>query len=351
MSVMGTHRRWWAPGRSARAGWRAWRRGDVDEAERLAALAGPLDRAGLLYLTNVVRGRMRVDLPVRADLDRVTALPFADHPLAPYLSAVEATLDGHRLLAHIDTGGPFVVMGTARAEALGIPLVPMGRQRHGVTRTEAASGVASELRLGDATLTDVPVTAMPTLRDEQDVVIIGTGVLRRFLATVDHPGRRLLLSPRLDPAATADHLALLGHLPEVARIPFYLWGDHYMFARGGFGSRRNLNFFIDSGFVYLADDDTSPSGQAALYTTAQRYRSWGVPTRVAAGPHFRADRPLWLGPLRQDDQLVATAPTRRVPWAAFGGVRVDGLLSNGFLANYAWTLDFDRHEYTFRQPT
>ncbi|MEU8380559.1 retropepsin-like aspartic protease [Streptosporangium sp. NPDC048865] len=399
-------RRWPARGAPARAAWRAWARGDVDEAGRLAAHADRRQHAHLGFLTCYVRGEyeralthyetLRREYPTRTELDEpvahallhldrpaeahahvrrcrrrrsmppdlvsrverplsteighVTVLPFADHALAAYLPAVDATLDGHPVHAHLDTGGTFLVMGTGRADALGIRLTPNGREHHGTTRTDLYTGTARELALGDVVLTNVPVEALPTLRDEQDLVIIGTNVLQRFLTTVDHPRRRLLLSRRRDPRQTADHLALLDDRPELARIPFYLWADHYMFARGGFGTRRDLNFFIDSGLVHIGQEDGSPPRQACLYTTARHYRSWGVPRVRASRPHFGVDEPIHLGPLRQDDQFVATTPTRRVPWASFGGVRIDGLLSHSFLDKYAWTLDFDRHEYTFRPP-
>lgn len=395
------------PSGSARAAWRAWTRGDVSEVERLAAQVSPRQRAHLLFLTDYVCGRyeqalahhatlrpgplgfrrldglvaqallhldrpaeaaaylrrrrprrptppdlqLRVDHPLTSSLGRTTTLPFADHALAPYLPAVAATIDGHQVNAVIDTGGPFIVMGTPRADALGIRLVATGRQHHGTTRTDSYTGLAHELTLGDATLTNVPVEAMPTLKGGQDVVVIGTNVLQRFLTTVDYPGERLLLSPRRDPDGSATHQALLGTWPEAARIPFHLWSDHYMFARGGFGDRQDLNYFIDSGLAYVVrGDDGSPPRQACLYATARRYRSWGVPRARAAGPHFDTDAPISLGPLRQQRQFVATAPGRRAPWASFGGVRIDGLLSHAFLSRYAWTIDFDRHEYAFRQP-
>ncbi|MEO3809410.1 retropepsin-like aspartic protease [Sphaerisporangium sp. B11E5] len=379
--------------------WRAWRRGDADAAGRLAAEAGlgelevlalcvqgeyeralgrygtlerpgrrldevvahallHLDRAGEAY-EHVVRRcgarrvpadlRGRVERPMAVTLERTTAVPFADHPLAAYLPAVPARLDGHELVAHIDTGGTFLVMGTERARALGIRLTPAGKDYHGTTRTEVYTGTAARLTVGDATLTDVPVEAMPTLRGGQDLVIIGTNVLQRFLSTVDHPGGRLLLSPRRSPGHAAAHLALLGGREPVARVPFLLWADHYMIARGGFGARRDLNFFIDSGLVYVIDaEDGTPPRQACLYTTAAHYRSWGVPRATTARPHFLPGVPVHLGPLTMDDPFVATTPGRRPPWSSFGGIRVHGLLSHAFLSRYTWTLDFDRHEYAFR---
>lgn len=350
---------------------RAWARGDIDEAERLATddrlrflvhyVRGRYERAlecyaaangpsslnepvvhALLHLDRPAeavellrrRGKQpppdllaRVDSPLSSVLPAPTVLPFADHALAPYLPAVEATLEGHRVLAHLDTGGTFLVMGTERAESLGIPLTPNSLAYHGTTRTDFHTGTVRELTLGGATLTNVPVAAAPTLTGAQDVVIIGTNVLQQFLATIDAPGGRLVLTARGSEP------------PAGTRMPFFMWGDHFMFARGGFGDHTDLNFFIDSGLVYVIDDR-----QACLYTTARHYRRWGVPRPA---PHFTTPGPIRLGGLSQTDHLVATTPTRRVPWRDFGGVRIDGLLSWGFLKAYAWTLDFDRHEYTF----
>ncbi|MBB4911588.1 retropepsin-like aspartic protease [Actinophytocola algeriensis] len=352
---------------------RAWARGDVEEAGRLATddrqrflvhyVRGRYEQALACYaaagrprsLDEPVahallhrdrpaeaaehlrrRGRRlppdlvsRLDTPLAAHLTGPTVLPFADHALAQYLPAVSATIDNHPVLAHLDTGGTFLVMGVERARALGITLTPNGRAHHGTTRTTFYTGTAGELTLGGATLTNVPVEAAPTLRGTQDVIIIGTNILQRFLATIDAPAERLALAPRGTPP------------PPGHRVAFHLWADHFMFARGGFGPHQDLNFFIDSGLVYVIDDR-----QACLYTTAQHYRRWGMPHPP---PHFTAPAPIHLGPLSQSDQFVATTPTRRVPWRDFGGVRIDGLLSWAFLKNYTWTLDFDRHEYTFSQ--
>ncbi|TMR93326.1 retropepsin-like aspartic protease [Nonomuraea basaltis] len=368
---------------------RAWTSGDVEEAARLAAAAGD---ERLLVLADLVRGRFEqalaryeslagglrlraLDEPVAhawLHLERVdracehlrrrrrrvppdlalrrehpmtvkaaepVRLPFGDHPLAAYMPAVEGTLNGHQTLLHLDTGGTFLVMGAERAAATGVETVPNGHRFHGVTRTPVRTGIARELDLGGALLTNVPVDVIPTLTGPQDLVIMGTCLLRRFLPTVDTPAGHLLLAPR-------------GHHspPDGTRVPFYLWGDHFMFARGGYGPRRDLTFFVDSGLVHLLEDlEDGTIRQAAVLATRGQYRSWGIPGADLAGTHLKATHPLRLGPLEQSGHLLSIAPGRSAPWSGFGGVRVDGLLSQAFLAAYAWTLDFDRYEYTFRR--
>ncbi|WP_346104395.1 retropepsin-like aspartic protease [Nonomuraea maheshkhaliensis] len=289
--------------------------------------------------------RLRRPLGVR--LDGATTLPFADHELAPYLPAVAATVDGVDVRAHLDTGAPFVVMGPRRAAETGVVTTMSGTDSHGAHRTELRHGTIAELRLGSASLTNVPVQVLSTLVGPQDLVIIGTNVLEQFLSTFDQPRHRLILSPRRHPDAAAEHSRLLADSPVAAELAFHLWADHYMFARGGFGPRDDLTFFIDSGLVHV-DDAVDPPRQAGLLATSRRYRAWGVPRLLTTRPHFDSPEPVSLGPLTHQAPLVAVASSRATPWRSFGGVRVDGVLTHAFLKAYAWTLDFDEGRYVFR---
>ncbi|WP_188195287.1 retropepsin-like aspartic protease [Nonomuraea sp. SYSU D8015] len=372
-----------------RAARREWRSGDIGEAARLAAESGD---ERLLVLADLTRGRfeqglaryaslsgglrlrgldepvahawlhldrpdlacghlrrrlrrvppdlrLRRDHPMTVKIAAPVRLPFADHPLAAYLPAVEGTLNGHETLLHLDTGGSFLVMGTERAAAMGVASAPIGRRFHGAALVEARAGIARELDLGGVAMTNVPVDVLPTLTGPQNLVIMGTSLLRRFLPTIDTPAEHLLLAPR-------------GHrAPQDGTVmPFCLWADHFMFARGGYGPRRDLTFFIDSGLVHLLEDEESGViRQAAALATRAQYRSWGIPDGELAGTHLKAAHPLRLGPLEQPGHLLSIVPGRRAPWSGFGGIRVDGLLSQAFLGRYAWTLDFDRYEYTFRR--
>src|SRR3989304_261217 len=125
----------------------------------------------------------------------------------------------------------------------------------------------ADLELGPVHLRNVPVAvhegALPTgpIAEAFGVElgpIIGTNVLERFLATVDAPGQRLLLSRRGDTEAPAAHLPRLGSPQHEA--PFALWSDHLMIARGRLGGVANANLFVDSGLVAF----TAEQGQAAL---------------------------------------------------------------------------------------
>jgi hypothetical protein len=209
-------------------------------------------------------------------------------------------------------------------------------------RVGMSYGIAERFVLGDAILRNVPVDVLSSLTGEGDLVIFGTNVLAQFLATMDCPDRRLLLSKRGDPRARDRHVELLP--AERASIPFYLWSDHFMFARGGLGPRRDLNFFVDSGLLSLHPDPGGGTRQASFTTSRRKLKSWGIPDARIKGGFFESPEPLTLGPLREDRALFVVGAHGD---QEFGGIRIDGLISHGFLKRYVWTIDFDTHEYRF----
>ncbi|MEE9279179.1 MAG: retropepsin-like aspartic protease, partial [Myxococcota bacterium] len=384
--------------------WAAWRAGDVADAERLAAAHAESDEGRhLLFLCDFVQGdyvralarhaeidpayprhaeldppvveaylhlaryadarafaqrngrlsepaRLQVSLragkPLTASLEGHTVVTFADHPLAPFFPAFEAEIEGHEHVVHLDTGGTFLIMGPDRAAAFGIELTPAGEGSHGSRRVPMSLGVAKRLRLGGAVLENVPVATLASLTGSQDFVIFGTNVLEQFLSTLDYPNARLILSKRGDPEAERAHRELLDE-GDAVEIPFYMWGDHYMFARGGVGVRRDLNWFIDSGLVSLHPDGQGGMRQAAFIAAGADYLEWGVDPGLVKDV-FELPLPLSLGPLEQTGLLVL-ARDEGSPARDLGGIRIDGLLSHAFLKRYAWTLDFDRRVYRFHQ--
>jgi hypothetical protein len=282
--------------------------------------------------------------PLRVDLSGVTAVPFADHPLTELLPAFSVAVNGEALTAHIDTGGTFLLMGPERARALGIKTVKVGSDRAhlNLTRVEVSYGIADRFVLGDAVLHNVPVDVLSTLTGDGDLVIFRTNLLERFLSTMDHPNRRLILSKRGDGEAAAAQRALLPS--GGVAVPFYLWGDHYMFARGGFGARRDLNFFVDSGLASVHPDGAGGTRQASFTSSKRRFTQWGIPSADIRRGFFESRDPLTLGPLAEDRPMIVVGLAGD---QNFGGVRIDGLISHAFLKQYAWTIDFDSREYTF----
>ncbi|WP_128377618.1 hypothetical protein [Streptomyces cavernae] len=173
--------------------------------------------------------------------------------------------------------------------------------------------------------------------------IIGTNILERFLTTVDAPNRRLVLSRRGDSIARARHLARLGAAQHVT--PFGLWSDHLMIARGRIDEISGVNLFVDSGLVALTPDQ----GQVAMLVPRRTLARWGV-ARPQTGRFAELPGTLAIGTASREG-MTAYPVTDRV-WREFGhwgGIRVDALISWGYLSHFAWTIDFERREYLFTE--
>jgi hypothetical protein len=384
------------------AAWSAWRKGDIEKAEAIAAKhaetdegrhlltvcacvqgkyakadeyyraidrsykkLGQLDEAMLHALLHLHRYDDAVkfakdralDKVVQADaaararkalavtLAKSTEVPFADHMLTPYFPAFAAQVNGAKTVVHLDTGGTWLAMGTDRTKKLGIELEEAGEGFLGARKVKLLRGVARTFTLGDAVLENVPVVAMPALTGPQDFVIFGTNVLQQFHATVDYPNKKLLLCPRGNKELAKKQME--AHKTKRVEVPFYMWGDHYMFVRGGFGKHKDLNFFVDSGLVALDSSKGLPH-QACFTATPEHYKKWGVKDDEATREFFECELPLSLGPLVQTYQYFTTTP--RTIAENVGGLRIDGLIGHAFLKEYVWTLDFDRMCYAFSNP-
>jgi hypothetical protein len=219
--------------------------------------------------TSLKRLRLAISKPLSVRLQGVTVVPFTNDALTPCMPGMEATLDGHRTVVRLDTGGSFVHMSASLAAEFGIKPVATSIEFSSLTVGKVGHGVASELRIAGAVLRNVPVAVhYGTLGAGQIAKafgvqlgpIIGTNVLERFLATVDGPGRRLIISPRDDPKARAQHLAVAGaHAGKASVVSFLLWPDHYMLVQGRIAGQP-ARFFVDSGLVAA----TPGEGQANL---------------------------------------------------------------------------------------
>jgi len=391
-------------GEMAQKAWAAWRDGEVTEAEKLAImLPGTSEIKHLLFLCCFVKGKYEaalehyekirpsydkfsnLDEPViyayfhlhryteavefarrrnmeerrllkgldmyaktllKVSLNKTMVIPFAKipfkgHDLSDFFPGFDAELEGKKVTVHVDTGGTFLHMSPEQAKKLGIKLVEGPRVFASTKWQKCYLGIAKRFRMGKAVLENVPVVALPELTGEQDFIIFGTNILEQFLATLDYPNRRLILSARNDEALCQEHLQMLP--AKRVEVPFYMWGDHYMFARGGYGKHKDLNFFIDSGLVYLGVDSQGIMRQACFETTPEFYQSWGVDPNESKKKNFESPLPISLGPLEQENQFFLGSKTTK----GFGGVRIHGLLSHAFLKRYAWTLDFSQMRYIF----
>jgi hypothetical protein len=309
-----------------------------------AAAAALSREAGLESAGYLAR---RAATPFAAEADRTYLVPFLDGGRIPveFFPGVNGTLNGLPAEIRFDTGGTFLVLGRAAAGKYGIELGYEFDGMHAATAVEVSRGIAKELTFdGGPRFVNVPVAVMESLGD---LVIFGTNILERFLATVDYPNRRFILTPRDREDLREAHLALLP--AERRTLPFSMWGDHYMFAKGSYGERQGLNLFFDSGLVAITIIDGKPV-QAPFTASRQTLIAWGFDEdRLNETAFLPSGEPLGAAGLSQPDTLIffdaALEEDRE-----FGGVRIHGLISHAWLDDYTWTIDFDAMEYTFGVP-
>ncbi|HSV56530.1 MAG TPA: retropepsin-like aspartic protease [Magnetospirillaceae bacterium] len=329
--------------------WSCIHLGDVPGAVRVLESAG--FRLGTPLL-NALRHWLEHPLEVKAD--GLAELPFTDDRLSPFMPGIRVRINGQEAVARLDTGASFLHLNTAWADRLGIRAAGRERSFAALSHDTIGYGGFANLELGSAALGNVPAYIHGKGLDPSSErlaaafgvelgPIIGTNVLQQFLATLDGPGCRLILSPRGDPGGASAHAALLSG--TATEVQFTMWSDHYMIARGSLGPAP-VNLFVDSGLVVV----NAEQGQAALLASKPVLKSWktAVPDegRLAVVPVA-----LRLGELSAENPTAF--PVSASTWKRFGdwgGVRVDALLSWGFLKACAWTIDFDRRMYVLRRP-
>ena len=279
----------------------------------------------------------RADHPMTAALEATTVIPFTeDNWLRDLMPAVPIELNGQPFTGHLDTGGSYIATSPKMVAELGIEVSRTGTGIANNQPTTISLGLVDSLKLGEALLTNVPVASLDALSGQvENLIILGTRILSRFLVTWDNVGGRLILTPRGDPAARERHIGEFSAGGEATR--FYLAGDHYMWAHGSVGDRDVL-FFVDTGLVTI--DDTGH--QPGLSVPAETLSRWGVDVSQARFVHDLG--PIRLGPgVRKDTSILVARGARNL--MEFHGLVPDALISHGFLKGFVWTIDFDRRQY------
>lgn len=282
--------------------------------------------------------------PPLFELGKTTIVPFkTQHPLNPYLPAFDMDLNGHPVTAHVDTGGTFLVISQAFANELGLQYTYYADGNCN-NRPGKIWFTQTNIKLGDLRVQNIPTLVSDCINSPQtkDLVIFGTNVLQRLLSTLDYPKNRLVLSPFSE---RASHEAEVQQgYSQHKKQPFFIWGDHYMFARGAISGATDLNFFIDTGLVSFHSDGR----QAAFFTSTKNLLNWGYgQDGLKTGSTTEINGELSLGNLSQANHIVKHQEA--IAFDDFGGVEIHGLIGHAFLKRYSWTIDFERMQYTFRE--
>jgi len=291
------------------------------------------------------------DTPYRTEWrdGRETVVPFL---VTDPLPVIKAEVDGREVTVLIDTGGDSFILDPAIARELGIEIVAsmMGMFAGGM-EAEVGLAKAASLSLGGVTLHSVPIAVLPTggmeIGGHTLDGIVGTGVLKQFLSTLDYPNDRLVLRDR---AGAADfYAATAGKVADT--VPFYMQSTHFLLAPGSLNGVGGMLFHVDSGLAGTpAFSAVRPTldyvGIPVPEVEAHEGSIGGGGGGFATGTFEVAE--LGLGNLTQTDLVGSFGGLPPQSYMMLGFIE-DGLISHNFLKAYSWTLDFDRMEMVFTE--
>lgn len=261
------------------------------------------------------------------------------------LPVVHVTIGGQEATFLIDTGGPDIMVRRPLAEALGLPIseggvgVFAGGRQARVDRT-----VVPEMEIGGIRIRNVPAGInssadglnLPGVKLDG---VIGTGLLMHFLSTIDYCSGKLTLAPRGASSAFQARAGTSG----ANVVPFWLVGDHFVFARGKLNQLEGL-FFIDTGLAgggLVAPKATLDAAGVAIDESRTMTGQGGggavqfVPFRAAAT----------IGTLTRSDLPGVYMPGGGDPLAALP-FRSTGIISHSFFRQSRLTFDFEAMKLT-----
>ncbi|MFA7160898.1 MAG: hypothetical protein WC299_16500, partial [Kiritimatiellia bacterium] len=172
-----------------------------------------------------------------------------------------------------------------------------------------------------------------------------TVVLYRFLFTLDYPGNRLLL--RRNTPESARTLASESAAAGTVRVPFWLAGDHFIFARGTVNGAGPYLFLVDTGMA--GGGFSCPEyvvKEAKIELSKEGFQGMGGGGPITVFP-FTAN--LTLGEARQDNVrgLYGALPPGVLDR---NGFRTGGIISHGFFRPFAVTFDFRAMTLYLKKP-
>jgi len=265
----------------------------------------------------------------------VSSLPFLRTDPLP---VIKVTVNGQEGSFLIDTGGWELHVLPAFAEKCG--LKPLSQKQMGTyaggRQAASSSAVADRVVLGEFSLRNVPVVLpeRPGVGLPVDG-IVGTVVLYHFIFTLDYPGGRLVLrrnTPAMSGAVRAEAEA-----QRAVRVPFWLGGDHFVFAWGTANGAGPYLFLVDTGMAgggFTCPEYVIKEAKIELPKKGLQGMGGGGPVTVYP---FTVN--LTLGDARTDNVrgMYGALPPG---FEDRQGFRMGGLISHGFFRPFAVTFDF-----------
>ncbi|MBY2483751.1 aspartyl protease family protein [Clostridioides difficile] len=285
-----------------------------------------------------------------------TVIPFITTEPLP---VVPVEINGKRINAVIDTGGSMFTIDQKLAKELGIKTASKNENEFaGGNTVETGFGQADSLTIGDVNIKNVPVMLGPFdgfeegLKDYDVHGIIGTGVLKEFIPTMDYPSGKLILRPRNE-VGRENLNKMLADDKILEDMPFTLAAIHFMYGKGSANQKSGLNYFIDSGLgdekgagiilpketidslkIPMPELNKAPEGQGGMggsdykegHFDISSYGLGNLQLKNGVGYYFTG------GVLDYDEEV---------------GFVSDGLISHHYFNKYKWSIDFDSRKMTF----
>ena len=243
--------------------------------------------------------------------EKISILPFLMTDPLPIM-----TLEFNGMPVHVifDTGADTFILDNEIAAELGIEWVSKATGSFGGgKRSEIGFGKVETVKLGDVTLSEVPIAILPTKRFSAGFQngkytlggFIGTAALKQFLSTLDYKNGQLILREKTEQNSKKLHEELKDNI--AAEIPFVLKATHMMMARGSLNGKQGLTFFVDSGLASLAcfSAPIQTLEYAGIPVPETKIRSF--PARFAS---YRARSALLK---RSSGEFISTCGTQAIP--------------------------------------
>ncbi|NHJ49900.1 MAG: tetratricopeptide repeat protein [Asgard group archaeon] len=246
----------------------------------------------------------------------------------------------------IDTGAAEVNIDTEFAKEIGaeIHFAREGSFAGGKTAS-VHMGKIDSLTLGEVTIKNVPVNILPVrqftapmFRDIRVDGIIGTALFYHFITTMDYLNGELILRKKNDAMINKFEQEIKNQ--DIAEIPFWMAGKHFMVAWGKANNSKPLLFFVDTGLAgggFTCPESTIKEAGIELQSDKAITGSGGG-GKLQAIP-FIVDE-LSLGNVVEKNIRGFFAGGKTL--SEMVGFHIGGIISHGFFRNYALTFDFTK---------
>lgn len=286
---------------------------------------------------------------VKWDGTKESTVPFfVTNPLP----VIEIEANGKPKKFLIDTGAFETYIVEDLARELGIESVASSKETYaGDVKVETLYGILDSMKLGSVTLESQPVNIanfgeFSALYDFPISGIIGKGVFKQFLATMDYIDEKLILRPRKAQIQTS---------PNAVKEPFIDAGRHFTLCKSKINGKE-VQLFLDSGLAI--DASLLLCTQAMQYTGVtllEKVNTAEIEIGGLGGNDFDA------GFFNADTYQFGKLPEIKDVRGLYGvfpdsyyfdksmNTFVDGIVSHRFLKNYRWTIDYDAMTMTLDQ--